>query len=373
MPSVAPANSSSLQFTGAGLIISNSSTLDAAYTNTFDDQIHNGMTISVWAKGMPGGWNPFVSKYGEGPGWQLRDDGSTGTTNACWTIRSPGGANILGANVYGNSDDMATRSVSTGNDGNWHHYAGTYSPITGLRRLYIDGKLAAAETGNGAYNLASVEHLCIGAKDSPPGNNIANYFTGEIYDVRIYNYALPEYQIVALANGITNAPNQVDVIPGAAATFTTPGIDAAPPFTGYQWTLNGANLTDGATISGSSTLSLSVTNATSLNQGVYQLLVTNAAGVTTDSIVNVTIVPATEVGAWLSEGTNLTDISGYQPAGTHDATVASGIVYWTNDVPPSVPQTNYSLHFANAGLVVSNTSVLTLPTPTRSTTSSRAG
>ncbi len=328
VPSVAPANSASLEFSGAGLIISNSSTLDAAYTNTFDDQIHNGMTVMCWSKGFPGGWNPWVSKYGEGPGWQLRVDGSgAGNIYACWSVRGTGGNGNLGASVYGNAEDMATRSVPS-NDGNWHHYAGTYSPITGIRSLYIDGKLAAEESGNGPYSLASAEHLCIGAKDSPPGNNFGNYYSGEIYDVRVYNYALPENQIVAIVNGTNVAPNQVYVTPGAAATFTTPGIDAAPPFTGYRWTLNGANLTDGATISGSSTLGLTVTNATSLNQGLYQLLVTNAAGVTTDSVVNVTYVPATEVGAWLSEGTNLTDISGYQPAAIAAINKSYGPIGW---------------------------------------------
>ena len=34
--------------------------------------ITNAMTVMFWAKGVPGRWNPWVSKYGEGPGWQLR-------------------------------------------------------------------------------------------------------------------------------------------------------------------------------------------------------------------------------------------------------------------------------------------------------------
>ncbi|HXS68515.1 MAG TPA: LamG-like jellyroll fold domain-containing protein, partial [Candidatus Polarisedimenticolia bacterium] len=60
-----------------GLAISNSSTLDASYDDTYDNRIDNTITVACWAKGWPGNWNPFVSKYGEttpspSGGWQLR-------------------------------------------------------------------------------------------------------------------------------------------------------------------------------------------------------------------------------------------------------------------------------------------------------------
>ena len=37
-------------------------------------------------------------------------------------------------------------------------------------------------------------HVVIGARDNA-GNNFGNYFTGEIYDVRVYNTALSEAQV----------------------------------------------------------------------------------------------------------------------------------------------------------------------------------
>ena len=158
------------------IAISNSSTLDASYTNTFDDTIHNAMTVAFWAKGFPGAWNPWVSKYGEsGLGWQMRIN-NTGPF-ACWTIRGTGG-----------NEDM-TSSVGS-NDGKWHSYVGTYNSQTGIRKLYVDGVLAAEESSNGAYNLAPSEHLVIGGRDSPPGNSFGRYYRGLIYDVRIYNTAL---------------------------------------------------------------------------------------------------------------------------------------------------------------------------------------
>ena len=197
-PSVAP-GSSSLYFNNAGLIVANSSTLDSAYTNTFDNMIYNGMTVMCWAKGWPGGWSPWVSKYGEsGQGWQLRVN--NGGQDSCWTIRSTGG-----------NEDMAANIGS--NDGQWHHYAGTYSPLTGVRSLYVDGRLAATQTGQGPYNPSAASHLMIGAKDSG-GNSFGNYYTGEIYDMRVYNYALSQAQLGSAVSGLTPMVfNQV--IPGA--------------------------------------------------------------------------------------------------------------------------------------------------------------
>ena len=95
-------------------------------------------------------------------------------------------------------------------DGRWHYYRGTFDANTGIRALYIDGMLVARETGNSKYTLAPNEHLCIGGKDSAPGNNFGFFSSFEIYDVRIYNYALPsetmpvpllDGKIVPVANG----------------------------------------------------------------------------------------------------------------------------------------------------------------------------
>jgi hypothetical protein len=205
-----------------GLAISNSSTFDANYTNDYDNTMQGAFTVMTWAKGFPGSgsWNPFVSKWGESPpesGWQLREDGSTGAQYACFTVRNgSAGAVTLGAAVYGNSDDMATRSVVTGNDGKWHNYAGVFDSVTGNRSLYIDGVLAAHETGNVADILAAAEHLCIAAKDSSPGSNpgvttnYGNYSTMRLYDVRIYNYPLTLSQVTTAAQLAPTLPTLTD-------------------------------------------------------------------------------------------------------------------------------------------------------------------
>lgn len=172
-----------------GVIISNTATADAGYQSTFDNGIQGSFTVMFWAKGWPGQWNPWVSKNGEANGYQFRQDGSS-QNFPCWTIRGTGGAVTLGAAVFGNAEDMASRSVSLGpsQNGVWHFYTGTYDSVVGIRELYVDGVLAARETGNGPFNVASSgSHLMIGAREN---GAIANYFTGNIYDVRIYSYQL---------------------------------------------------------------------------------------------------------------------------------------------------------------------------------------
>jgi hypothetical protein len=188
VPAGAPADSYSLGFNNAGVIVSNSSTWDAGYTNTFDNMIQNGMTVMLWAKGLPGGWNPWASKFGEnGLGWQLRVNGGGYPT---WTLRGTGGA-----------EDMVSIFAS---NGQWNHYTGTYSPVTGVRSLYVDGVLAATQTNQGPYNMTPSSHLMIAARDAG-GNSFGNQYTGRIYDVRVYNYALSQSQIEAAVPGLSSS------------------------------------------------------------------------------------------------------------------------------------------------------------------------
>ena len=169
-----------------GIAIQNSSIADANYTNTFDTVIHHSFSVGCFAKGWPAAWNPFVSKYGEnGLGWQLRQYGFNGVS-PCWTVRGTG-----------DNDDMAATSLNLSTDtNNWHLYVATYDAPTRVRSLYVDGVLSATETNNGAYALSPSSHLCIGARDNGT-NNFGNYFTGQIYDVRVYNYALTIPPIMA--------------------------------------------------------------------------------------------------------------------------------------------------------------------------------
>ena len=345
-----------------GIAIGNSSTLDGAYTNTFDDIINGAMTVTCWAKGLPGGWNPFVSKYGEnGLAWQLRVNGSGNTP--CWTIRGTGG-----------NEDMSSNLGSV--DGSfWHHYAGTYSAATGVRSLYVDGVLAVTQTNQGPLNPSAASHLVIGARDNG-GNSFGNYFTGNIYDVRVYDYDLTASQVAQLA--VLPDP----VILGQPPTNTTAyagfnvqisaTVKGTAPMTN-QWKFNGTNLVDGAyggvIILGSTSNVLTMYGVTTNNLGVYTLALSNSLGSTISSNATITLVspvppPATNlVGAWVTGAANLADTSGYSPAGTHDGygvtgsgTPASNYSF-NNDVPRGAPGQSLQLN-GNTAIAISNSATV---------------
>ena len=171
----------SLYLSQQGILITNTATSDPGYVvDTFDGGIQSGATVMFWAKGWPGAWNPWVSKYGEnGIGWQLRTFNAG--PNSAWTMRGTGG-----------NDDMQSSIAS--NDGKWHHYAGTWDGTTFTRNLYVDGSLGATTTGSSLYTLPSPSSLAIGSRYN--GAAVGSFFTGTIYDVRIYNYPLSQPEVI---------------------------------------------------------------------------------------------------------------------------------------------------------------------------------
>ena len=198
-----------------GIAISNSSTMEPGYTNTFDGAVSTYITVSLWAKGSyPAytGWPAFLSKNGESGGWEMRY-AQWGTP--CWTVRDQGtGTMVVGNNGgWDGNDDM---SAPNGIDGNWHLWTGTYNSVTGNRYLYIDGVAVANETGNKPYIPAPASHVTIGCEDGGNGSYGAycqSLF--KLYDLRIYNYELTAIQ------------NPVPVLP--TTTFDgTPTVTTGP-------------------------------------------------------------------------------------------------------------------------------------------------
>ena len=368
----------SLYLTNDGIFITNSSTLDGAYTNTFDDTIHNAMTVAFWARGYPGQWQPWLSKYGDSgvpptSGWQLRDGGNNG--NAAWTIRGTGGSTASpGTIVFGNPEDL--RGTNASNDGRWHAYVGTYSSITGIRSLYVDGVLSGRESGNGLYTLAPGAHVCIGAQDLPSGNSFGRFFTGEMYDVRISSYDWSSNEVVtysSLPDPLIDPqpPQSITGYAGGNALLSA-GTRGTAPLTNH-WQFNGTNLIDGfygnTLVKGSLSNVLTLTSLTTNFQGTYRLVVSNANGtaVSTNVALIVLVAPPlnlnTLVGAWITGPANLSDSSGYSPAGTHDGYGAQGVnlvsshYAFTNDVPPGMIGRSLVL-FGDSAIAISNSSTL---------------
>ena len=80
---------------------------------------------------------------------------------------------------------------------------------------------------------------------------------------------------------ITTQPADQAVIAGTAAMFNV--VTASNALQLYQWQLGGANLHDGANLSGSATGALTISNVEAANVGAYSVIVSNAASVTVSS------------------------------------------------------------------------------------------
>jgi hypothetical protein len=81
----------------------------------------------------------------------------------------------------------------------------------------------------------------------------------------------------------------------------TVGVSGAAPFT-YVWTRNGQALVDGGRISGAGTSMLTLTGATTVDAGSYQVTVSNSAGTVTSQAATLAVVDATASHALVGSG-----------------------------------------------------------------------
>jgi len=93
---------------------------------------------------------------------------------------------------------------------------------------------------------------------------------------------------VVLPPGIAVQPQGELVTNGAPAAFGA-AVTGTPPLA-FQWQKNGVNLTDGGDLSGSATTNLNFSGASPGDAGAYTLIVANAYGSVTSSVVALTVV-----------------------------------------------------------------------------------
>ncbi|WP_411845896.1 LamG-like jellyroll fold domain-containing protein [Roseibacillus persicicus] len=167
-------------------------TPEEPYVDTFDAAIGDEFSVSVWAKGWPDRWNPFVSKKGEAnEGFQIRRADST--NNATFTLHQTAGA----------IDPRGTDTSGLGQPA-WKHYLGTWNGQTGERKLYVDGVLAFTVTGDfetGDVGAADNYWLTFGARHNNADPAIfGNLFAGEIDDVAFWHRALTPVEAAQLSS-----------------------------------------------------------------------------------------------------------------------------------------------------------------------------
>lgn len=179
----------------------------------------NDFTIAFWMKTTDTG--------GEGQWWAGRGlvDGETA-----------GNAPDFGTALVGNkvafgigSPDTTLLSMTSVNDGNWHHVAATWNRTNGDMQLYVDGILDNTVTGP------------IGARTAPPALRLGSiqtgasggFFQGSLDDVRLCEYIMSASEVALLANPNTAPtlaalPDQT-MIAGATLSVTNSAGDAELP------------------------------------------------------------------------------------------------------------------------------------------------
>jgi uncharacterized repeat protein (TIGR03803 family) len=115
---------------------------------------------------------------------------------------------------------------------------------------------------------------------------------------------------------IVSEPTNLTLAAGETATFSVTALGNLPLI--YHWQKGGTNLTDGGSISGTTTSMLTLNKVTVANEGTYAVVVSNALDAVTSSSVTLTVVaesvPGTALSTlhWFNIGNGN---GGYQPNG----------------------------------------------------------
>jgi hypothetical protein len=203
-----------------------------------------------------------------------------------------GVANDFGTALVGNkfafgigNPDTTIVSTSPINDGNWHLCVATRVQSTGVFSVYVDGNLEATGAGNtNALNASSI--LMFGQIASGGG-----YFNGSLDEIKIFNRALGNNEVTALySNGafpqtppvILLPPASQTLFPGGTASFSAQAIGGN---LGYQWDF------DSEPMAGATNNTLIISNVAWSNAGSYSIVVSNAAGIASNSVALTILTP----------------------------------------------------------------------------------
>jgi hypothetical protein len=265
---------------------------------------HSG-AVDVGAGSLPGELNPtnfapmtvaawFQANPADAPG---RFQEIVGHGNSSWRIAmdaTAAGARFNPGNgpelQFANSPDILTNGCLV-NDGRWHFVAGVSDGTNDF--LYLDGIPAKSGSAVGSITSSTLDAL-IGGDPAflvPVFNGTSTsqprYFDGQIAHVAFFTNALGSNQIqqIYAAAGVPpyvwKQPASQTNNAGANVTVTAGARGSAP--LAYQWYQNGSPLAL------QTNANLGFTPVATNNAGNYYLVVTNAYGSATSSVVSLTI------------------------------------------------------------------------------------
>jgi hypothetical protein len=214
-----------------------------------------------------------------------------------------------------NSNSAATYNFTFGSAGYpvplqppsnmWSFVALTISPTNGILYLYnTNGQLSAtnsiAHTNEGWSGLTFLGCDGQGASiNTPQGRSFAGY----IDELAVFNRTLPQTEVYnlykkglglnAIGPTIPNQPQSLALFAGRPATFSITA-SGDQPLT-YQWRTNGVNLSNGGTVSGANTPTLSISSVGLSDAANYDVVVGNLVGPITSSVVSLTVIVSNNV------------------------------------------------------------------------------
>ena len=295
-------------------------------TGGFPIYLVTNYTVSLWVNGAPGQFNKQVFAEG-GVGGDFFLLGTENSTPA-------GGALNVKVNP-GMSDRKSSRTVF---DNTWHHVV--WADENGNGKLYIDGVLDETDFSYSRVGL-SLESTALAALVR---SNPANCFAGAIDAVALWNRRLTLTEIRQVAtNGIPPAASPISPAIFAQPTDQTNGIFVGDPVTlsvlasgtgplHYQWRKDGMDISSLNNPSARSN-GLSFASAQTTDAGAYCVVITNAAGVVTSSIVQLAVITFTPVtnGPALQLDFDLTGAPNHQP-GFQVFTLGANGALFSNEV-----------------------------------------
>ena len=143
----------------------------------------------------PGNWqNAVLSKHGEQSGWELRI--GQGLPRMMVTVN--------GVHYYAQPPEPRDPSqiVPVRGVGTWFHLAGTFDGTTVV--VYVDGTPIASTRVSGSITDFVGAHVMLGRNANPSWDS--RYFAGDVTEVRIWDNARSQAQIVANMGGTLPGP-----------------------------------------------------------------------------------------------------------------------------------------------------------------------
>lgn len=139
------------------------------------------ITLMAWIRmSEAGGTRSILEQYDWAGAFGCHAFRTTGGQLQLWVIWGPAGDNVVGGSLKADT---------------WHHVAGTYDGQN--IRVFVDGKLVG-EKGGAKRDLApSTKTLSIGVRGDTKD---IHWFAGLVDEAAIFNTALTEKEIAAIAN-----------------------------------------------------------------------------------------------------------------------------------------------------------------------------